>query len=791
VAGQAAGVETVRGGCELAHRRHGARPRGRVRPRTVICENAAGADHRVAARGEYPRRSMRVVRRGPTIAALVFAACLGASARAGAAECGDGVLAAGEGCDDGNAAAGDGCGPACAVEVGWSCAAASLRPEFVEELTASDHASPDWRVSSDARTLSQPLSANASIAGTGLELNGVSLTFTMQITSGRDDDFVGWVIGYDRGDARDPRGEWLLFDWKRADVHTGRCRGHLGLAMSRVSGALVQGDGDRDAPRDDPADDDALWCHQGPIVEVVRANTLGERGWTAGSQHQIRVDYATTRVDVWVDGQLQFTEVGAFPRGKLGFYSFSQAGVRFTLPPSPRASICAWLDSDADDVPDPRELRLGMDPRRADSDEDGVPDGVEVGDGDTPRDHDGDGVPDFKDEDDDGDGILTRDESPDGDTTPANDDRDRDGLPDYLDDDDDGDGAPTAFERSGGRRGLAPADGDRDGVPDYLDVDDDGDGVWTIHEVHDGDGDPRDDDGDGDGVPDYLDVDDDGDGVPTSAEVYVGDARPGETDSDRDGAPDYRDVDDDGDGVPTWIEVLALDRRPAREDDDGDHVPDYLDPDDDNDGIPDADDGDDDRDGVPDQYDEDDDDDGVPDERDDDDDRDGDTIPDYLDRDSAELLALYVTLRPASPNDADGDGRGDYIDPDSDNDGVRDADEAARGFHAYAADSDLDGVPDGRARGPAADPAPGAADGPRMSEQVDEVSVADEPAPAAAAAVEPAGAEAAGLSEALTTAVTGTARGCGCDSGDTTGSVPGAALVLLTCLAYRRSRAAG
>ena len=736
---------------------------------------------------------MVMLRRSRTIAALAFATCLAASGRAHAAVCGDGVHDPAEDCDDGNSAAGDGCAAACTVETGWSCAAASLRPAFVEELTASDHASPDWRVSSDARTLSQPLSANASIAGTGLDLNGVSLTFTVQITGGRDDDFVGWVIGYDPGDARDPRGEWLLFDWKRADVHTGRCRGHLGLAMSRVTGALGQGDPNKDAPRDDPSDDDALWCHQAPIKEVARANTLGEKGWTAGSQHQIRIDYATTRIDVWVDGQLQFTEVGAFPHGKLGFYSFSQAGVLFTLPPSPRATICAWLDSDADDVPDPRELRLGSDPQRSDSDEDGVPDGVEVGAGDQPHDHDGDGTPDFRDDDDDGDGVLTREESPDGDTTPANDDRDRDGTPDYLDLDDDGDGAPTAFERSGGRRGLGPADGDRDGVPDYLDLDDDGDGVWTIDEVHDGDGDPRDDDSDRDGTPDYLDDDDDGDGVPTRAEVYVGDARPGATDSDGDRLPDFRDEDDDGDGIPTWIELLALDRRPAREDDDGDHVPDYLDLDDDNDGVPDAEDRDDDRDGVPDQYDDDDDDDGVPDEQDDDDDRDGDTIPDYLDRDSGELLALYVTLRPASPTDTDADGRADYIDPDADNDGVRDVDEGARGFHAYAADSDLDGIPDGRARGPAADPAPSEDDGPQMSELVDEVSVADEPALVEAAALAPPGPEAAGLSAAaLTNAVASTSRGCGCDSGNSTGSVPGvAALVLLACLAHRRSRAAG
>ncbi|MEZ4398816.1 MAG: Ig-like domain-containing protein [Kofleriaceae bacterium] len=36
--------------------------------------------------------------------------------------CGDGVVEAPEACDDAGTAAGDGCGPACAVELGWSCA---------------------------------------------------------------------------------------------------------------------------------------------------------------------------------------------------------------------------------------------------------------------------------------------------------------------------------------------------------------------------------------------------------------------------------------------------------------------------------------------------------------------------------------------------------------------------------------------------------------------------------------------------------------------------------------------
>ncbi|MBV1888249.1 MAG: peptidylprolyl isomerase [Urechidicola sp.] len=50
-------------------------------------------------------------------------------------------------------------------------------------------------------------------------------------------------------------------------------------------------------------------------------------------------------------------------------------------------------------------------------------------------------------------------------------------------------------------------DTDGDLIPNFADTDDDGDGIATIDEDADGDGDPRNDDTDGDGTPDYLDTD--------------------------------------------------------------------------------------------------------------------------------------------------------------------------------------------------------------------------------------------------------------------------------------------
>ncbi|MDA0177146.1 tandem-95 repeat protein [Mesoflavibacter profundi] len=119
----------------------------------------------------------------------------------------------------------------------------------------------------------------------------------------------------------------------------------------------------------------------------------------------------------------------------------------------------------------------------ADCDNDNVPNGVEFPYGDT----DNDGIPDWLDPDDDGDGIDTVNEDygdtdisdgsvdSTGDNNPTNDDTDGDGIPDYLDTDDDNDGILTEDEypdSNGNGIGFGDdaVDSDGDGLPDYLGV---------------------------------------------------------------------------------------------------------------------------------------------------------------------------------------------------------------------------------------------------------------------------------------------------------------------------------
>lgn len=108
------------------------------------------------------------------------------------------------------------------------------------------------------------------------------------------------------------------------------------------------------------------------------------------------------------------------------------------------------------------------------------------------------------------DSVATIDEDLNGDGNLANDDTDTDGIPNFIDNDDDGDMILTNFEyvfnsaRNGQQNPQNALDTDSDGIPNYLDNDDDGDGVLTINEDYNDNNDPSDDDTNFNDIPDFL-----------------------------------------------------------------------------------------------------------------------------------------------------------------------------------------------------------------------------------------------------------------------------------------------
>ncbi|MEX2122624.1 MAG: Calx-beta domain-containing protein [Woeseia sp.] len=245
--------------------------------------------------------------------------------------------------------------------------------------------------------------------------------------------------------------------------------------------------------------------------------------------------------------------------------------------------------------PPTASVTITDDDAAGDDDDDGLSNLDECPDQTQCRDTDEDGIPDYQDPDDDGDGVPTASENP------PDQDTNSDSLPDYLDNNDDGDGRLTRDEDADadgdGNPATDPTDLDDDNIPDYLDPHDqggptgdlDGDGLTNEREAELGT-DPENPDTDGDGVgdgdedaagTDPLDnlsfEDADGDLVPDAIEVADG--------TDPNNPASF--VDSDGGGTADHIETVTyanfgitatdtLDHNDDQRDFDGDGLPDRL-----------------------------------------------------------------------------------------------------------------------------------------------------------------------------------------------------------------------
>ena len=510
---------------------------------------------------------------------LALSLCLAtASSIASAQVCGDGRFEPPvEACDDGNTVSGDGCDSACGIEAGYHC----VNPPSLTGISEQSYpgASANWIISPDGLSGIQTFNTNAPTIGLiGADAQALTYQFDVTVETASDDDFVGFVLGFDPGEQSDPMADYLLIDWKQRD----QAPATEGMALSRVTGIPIPS---------------GFWAHSasatGAVTEIARATTYGGTGWEDNARYRWTITYTPTHLTVQV--QQQAPTVGplvtafdidapagqVWPAGEIGFYGFSQSDVRYTviLPPP---SSCD-LDADGDAI---------FDALDADADGDGLTDQQEMPGfaGDPDGDTDGDGVPDWNDPDQNtacvSDGMTpARCER-----LPANQDPDMDGIPNHLDLDSDGDGIPDILESGNGA--LAGPDGrlsdltdsDRDGVADvvdaaptdplvatstatppntdgadavdYLDPDSDNDGLSDAIESQDADGDgtlggseavPVMNDHDGDGIDDAYDADCTSVGVPADC-LAAGHPV---------SLPLASYQDDNGDGIADWLQTCG------------------------------------------------------------------------------------------------------------------------------------------------------------------------------------------------------------------------------------------
>lgn len=186
--------------------------------------------------------------------------------------------------------------------------------------------SSNWTVAADQNSVFQSVNGDPTVFFSGSNDQGKALSGKIKVETTGDDDFIGFVLGYQSGAYNAASSDFILVDWKQLNQNYHGCNAAAGLAISRVTGGIL--------------DNAASWCHTGTTTELARATTLGGTGWADNTEYAFDIIFTASNIQVKVNGVTELNVSGAFADGSFGFYNYSQQSVRYSaltqdvLPPT-------------------------------------------------------------------------------------------------------------------------------------------------------------------------------------------------------------------------------------------------------------------------------------------------------------------------------------------------------------------------------------------------------------------------------------------------------------------------
>lgn len=193
-----------------------------------------------------------------------------------------------------------------------------------------DSNSGDWTVSEDGQSVYQSINGQPTMYVSNQSFMNTRLKGTFRVDQNWDDDFVGFVFGY-----QGPRGnnysDWdtLVFSWKKANQGGAQ----EGFALGYVNGGQPN------------------WAFvNSGTLEVLGTSYGSNLGWEYDTDYMIEVIYEPSRIQIFVCPNTQVsntefecpgsakvidvtasqTSFAEFPEGSFGFYNHSQANVRYS-----------------------------------------------------------------------------------------------------------------------------------------------------------------------------------------------------------------------------------------------------------------------------------------------------------------------------------------------------------------------------------------------------------------------------------------------------------------------------
>lgn len=173
----------------------------------------------------------------------------------------------------------------------------------------------NWVLQPGNTSVLQEVNSDASIFLSDFDAAGQEIEGTWSVQTGSDDDFMGFVFGYQ------DRGHYYLFDWKQSSQSFSGQFAEVGMTLKVV---------DMPAGMDPTVDD--FWPSAGSSnVSILRHNTIP---WVDFVDYDFVLSFTpgTIEIDVLEAGVLLDQWVvndSTYTSGEFGFYNYSQGDVLY------------------------------------------------------------------------------------------------------------------------------------------------------------------------------------------------------------------------------------------------------------------------------------------------------------------------------------------------------------------------------------------------------------------------------------------------------------------------------
>lgn len=182
----------------------------------------------------------------------------------------------------------------------------------------------NWVLSSGNTAVTQVVNADPSFFLNNINQTSYSIDGSWQVTTGSDDDYMGFVFGYQNSS------NFYLFDWKQGSQGYVGTTAAEGMTVKKLTGATGNGLVDLSLAE--------LWENQTDFgdMEVLATNHSSTAGWADNVLYDFHLDFNLNPNEFHIivkEGMTTLWDVtvmdSTFTSGQFGFYNYSQQDVRY------------------------------------------------------------------------------------------------------------------------------------------------------------------------------------------------------------------------------------------------------------------------------------------------------------------------------------------------------------------------------------------------------------------------------------------------------------------------------